>query len=67
MRRATFFWYPAFATFLVIRVQKSTLMVIIFKNDMPGYMLCGRFEYFGSYFGNPGVIWGWMGVTEWLA
>ena len=38
-----------------------------FKNDTAGYMLCGRFEYFGSYFGNPGVILGRMGVTERLA
>jgi hypothetical protein len=42
-------------------------MVIIFKNDTAGYMLCGRFEYFGSYFGNPGVIRGRMDVTERLA
>ena len=38
-----------------------------FLNDMYGYILCGRFEYFGSYLAKRGLIWGRMGITCGLA
>jgi hypothetical protein len=38
-----------------------------FLKDMSGYILCGGFEYFGSYRANLGVIRARIGVTEWLA
>jgi hypothetical protein len=70
-RRATFFAYPIFRNFLVIRVQKSWFILDYFFKGTSGYKLCGRFEYFGSYFGNRGMIWARMGITcglaEWKA
>ena len=50
-------------SFLVVRVQKSRLIVIIFYNDMSCYIPCGRFEYFGSYFGNRGLLCPRIGIT----
>jgi len=67
MRRATFISYPTFAIFLVVCVQKSRVICDYSLNDISWYILCGGFEYFGSYWGNRGMIWARMGVTERLA
>jgi len=37
-----------------------------FFKDTAGYIASDRFEYFGSYFGNPGVMWGRMSKAVWL-
>ncbi len=38
-----------------------------FLNDTYGYILCGRFEYFGSYFGNLGILRARIRITWRLA
>jgi hypothetical protein len=38
-------------------------MVDYSKNDKSDYISCDRFEYFGSYFGNRGIIHARMVVT----
>jgi hypothetical protein len=42
-----------------------------FFKDMAGYILCGRFEIIGSYWGNLGLVRARMGITgrlaEWAA
>jgi len=66
-RRATFFSYPSFAIFLVTFVQNVRGIVDYSKNDTSGYILCGRFERIGSYWGNLGILWARMGITRRLA
>jgi hypothetical protein len=70
-RRATFFSYPIFAIFLVTFVQNVRGIVDYSKNDMSGYILCGRFVRIGSYLPDLKVIRARIDITrrldEWAA
>jgi hypothetical protein len=52
-------------------VQNVRGIVDYSKNDMSGYILCGRFERIGSYWGNRRLIGARIGITrrldEWAA
>ena len=48
------FCVPDFRTSSLSVCRNPGSFLIISSKDMSGYKLCGRFEYFGSYFGNRG-------------